>query len=93
VNNIIPQKITIELFIPSIEFSAKKKGYVFKNDDMGSDIIKIFDFNKFFVLAERLENLIILFYIKLLFHLAFIILYFIKIQYNIVVSRYSLTRK
>jgi len=33
--NIIPQKITIEPFIPSTEFSGEKKGYVFKNDDMG----------------------------------------------------------
>ena len=33
--NITPQKITIEPFIPSTEFSGEKKGYVFKNDDMG----------------------------------------------------------
>ena len=33
--NIIPQKISIEPFIPSTEFSGEKKGYVFKNDDMG----------------------------------------------------------
>ena len=33
--NITPQKIIIEPFIPSTEFSGEKKGYVFKNDDMG----------------------------------------------------------